>query len=122
MARIEFLTKRKNTVPKVQPDNTAKQNIICEQVDKIMLNQFPHVKYELKRSESTASIYLSFENEHNVKKTIRISDHQTYRNIKQYPEKVVFSNKAMVAIINKALKSLSTKTVYVLLDRIKEGE
>lgn len=100
-----------------------KQDLICNEIEKIMKNQFGNVAYSIKRSESTSSVYLSFTNSHNIQKTIRFSDHCSAKNIRQYSEKTVFSNKAMVRIIESNLKSLSKKTVIVLLKQLgKKGE
>lgn len=100
-------------------DFKQKQLLICNEIEKIMKNQFANVTYSIKKSESTSSVYLSFINSHNINKTIRFSDHGSSKNIRQYSEKVVFSNKAMVRIIESNLKSLSKKTVIVLLKQLK---
>ena len=102
-------------------DFKQKQLLICNEIEKIMKNQFANVTYSIKKSESTSSVYLSFINSHNINKTIRFSDHGSSKNIRQYSEKVVFSNKAMVRIIESNLKSLSKKTVIVLLKQLENG-
>lgn len=110
-------------VGKVEKQNDFKQKqlLICNEIEKIMKNQFANVTYSIKKSESTSSVYLSFINSHNINKTIRFSDHGSSKNIRQYSEKVVFSNKAMVRIIESNLKSLSKKTVIVLLKQLENG-
>lgn len=103
-------------------DFKQKQLLICNEIEKIMKNQFANVTYSIKKSESTSSVYLSFINSHNINKTIRFSDHGSSKNIRQYSEKVVFSNKAMVRIIESNLKSLSKKTVIVLLKQLNNNK
>ena len=85
-----------------------------------MANQFPKIKYSIKLSSSTESVYLSFINENGIEKTIRFSDHKSDTGIKQYPNRVVNKNKDMVRIIKSSLKALSNKTVIVMLDRLEK--
>lgn len=98
-----------------------RQKVVCAEIEKIMANQFPKIKYSIKLSSSTESVYLSFINENGIEKTIRFSDHKSGTGIKQYPNRVVNKNKDMVRIIKSSLKALSNKTVIVMLDRLEKG-
>lgn len=97
-----------------------RQKVVCAEIEKIMANQFPKIKYSIKLSSSTESVYLSFINENGIEKTIRFSDHKSGTGIKQYPNRVVNKNKDMVRIIKSSLKALSNKTVIVMLDRLEK--
>lgn len=122
-AQVNKLKKVENPIVKseiITQGATDRQKIVCAEIEKIMVNQFPKINYSIKLSSSTESVYLSFINENGIEKTIRFSDHKSNKGIKQYPSRVVSSNKDMVRIIKASLKALSNKTVIVLLDRLEK--
>lgn len=122
-AQVNKLKKVENPIVKseiITQGATDRQKIVCAEIEKIMVNQFPKINYSIKLSSSTESVYLSFTNENGIEKTIRFSDHKSNKGIKQYPSRIVSSNKDMVRIIKASLKALSNKTVIVLLDRLEK--
>jgi len=99
-----------------------KQNIYCEKLKLFMKNCYPEIKYEIKCSFSTSSIYLSFISDHNVVKTIRFSDHATKKGITNYSFDSIKSIKTIKGIVERNLKVLSKKNVYMLLNQIGKSE
>jgi len=85
-----------------------------------MEQEFPTVTYSFKLSNTTASVYLTLVNDKDVTKTIRFSDHNTYKNCSKYKIDNITSYKKIKMIIESNLKALSKKTVYVLLDKIEK--
>ena len=99
-----------------------KQGSYRKKIEEFMQKFYPTLKYELKCSYTTLSIYLSFISQHNVVKTIRFSDHATKKGISTYPLEVINKNNAMKSVVDRNLKLLERKNVYVLLDKIQKGE
>ena len=96
------------------------QELVCNQIKKVMEQEFPTVTYSFKLSNTTASVYLTLVNDKDVTKTIRFSDHNTYKNCSKYKIDNITSYKKIKTIIESNLKALSKKTVYVLLDKIEK--
>lgn len=99
-----------------------RQSSYRKKIEEFMQKFYPALKYELKCSYTTLSIYLSFISQHNVVKTIRFSDHSTKKGISTYPLEVINTNKAMKSVVERNLKLLEKKNVYVLLEKIQKGE
>ena len=99
-----------------------RQSSYKKKIEEFMQKFYPTLKYELKCSYTTLSIYLSFISQHNVVKTIRFSDHSTKKGISTYPLEVTNTNKAMKSVVERNLKLLEKKNVYVLLEKIQKGE
>lgn len=99
-----------------------RQGSYRKKIEEFMQKFYPTLKYELKCSYTTLSIYLSFISQHNVVKTIRFSDHATKKGISTYPLEVINKNNAMKSVVERNLKLLEKKNVYVLLEKIQKGE
>lgn len=95
------------------------QDLISAEIEATMKKAFPEVNYQIKRSLTTTSVYLIITNASGVEKTIRFSDHDSTKLGRHSLEEGI-SFKAIKSIVEKAIKSLNKKTVYVLLDRMKK--
>lgn len=95
------------------------QDLISAEIEATMKKAFPEVNYQIKRSLTTTSVYLIITNASGVEKTIRFSDHDSIKLGRHSLEEGI-SFKAIKSIVEKAIKSLNKKTVYVLLDRMKK--
>lgn len=95
------------------------QDLISAEIEAAMKKAFPEVNYQIKRSLTTTSVYLIITNASGVEKTIRFSDHDSTKLGRHSLEEGI-SFKAIKSIVEKAIKSLNKKTVYVLLDRMKK--
>lgn len=95
------------------------QDLISAEIEATMKKAFPEVNYQIKRSLTTTSVYLVITNASGVEKTIRFSDHDSTKLGRHSLEEGI-SFKAIKSIVEKAIKSLNKKTVYVLLDRMKK--
>ena len=95
------------------------QDLISAEIEATMKKAFPEVNYQIKRSLTTTSVYLIITNASGVEKTIRFSDHDSTKLGRHSLEQGI-SFKAIKSIVEKAIKSLNKKTVYVLLDRMKK--
>lgn len=96
------------------------REIVCEQLNRIMKNEFPSVNYSITQSVSTESIYLSLKKTNGVEKTIRFSNHKSTKISTSYPIETIMSNKEIKKIIAKNIKVLDRKAVYVLIDKLQE--
>lgn len=99
---------------------TAVQNIVSSQIMEVMKNSFPSIDYEIKPSKTTTSVYLVLKNTNGVEKTIRFSDHDTAKCMSKHNIKGSITKKSIKATIEKNLKVLNRKTVFVLLNKIQE--
>ena len=95
------------------------QDLISAEIEATMKKAFPEVNYQIKHSLTTTSVYLIITNASGVEKTIRFSDHDSTKLGRHSLEEGI-SFKAIKSIVEKAIKSLNKKTVYVLLDRMKK--
>ena len=96
------------------------REIACEQLNRIMKNEFPNINYSINQSVSTESIYLSLKKTNGVEKTIRFSNHKSAKMSTSYPIEKIMSKKEIKKIIAKNLKVLDRKSVYVLIDKLEE--
>lgn len=96
------------------------REIACEQLNRIMKNEFPSVNYSITQSISTESIYLSLKKTNGVEKTIRFSNHKSAKMSTSYSIETIMSNKEIKKIIAKNIKVLDRKAVYVLIDKLQE--
>ncbi|MBR2385688.1 TVP38/TMEM64 family protein [bacterium] len=95
------------------------QDLISAEIEATMKKAFPEINYQIKKSLTTTSVYLIITNASGVEKTIRFSDHDSTKLGRHSLEEGI-SFKAIRSIVEKAIKSLNKKTVYVLLDRMKK--
>ena len=96
------------------------REIACEQLNRIMKNEFPNINYSINQSVSTESIYLSLKKTNGVEKTIRFSNHKSAKMSTSYPIEKIMSKKEIKKIITKNLKVLDRKSVYALIDKLEE--
>lgn len=96
------------------------REIACEQLNRIMKNEFPNINYSINQSVSTESIYLSLKKTNGVEKTIRFSNHKSAKMSTSYPIEKIMSKKEIKKIIAKNLKVLDRKSVYALIDKLEE--
>ena len=96
------------------------REIACEQLNRIMKNEFPNINYSINQSVSTESIYLSLKKTNGVEKTIRFSNHKSAKMNTSYPIEKIMSKKEIKKIIAKNIRVLDRKSVYVLIDKLEE--
>lgn len=96
------------------------REIACEQLNRIMKNEFPNINYSINQSVSTESIYLSLKKTNGVEKTIRFSNHKSAKMSTSYPIEKIMSKKEIKKIIAKNIRVLDRKSVYVLIDKLEE--
>lgn len=117
--KLKERAEKKLLIPDVKSDL---QKIVCDEISATMKAYFPDVKYEIKRSNTTASIYLTLYSDCGAAKTIRFSDHNSKKFSTKYTHCEAVSRKQTKRIIEKNLKCLKQKSVYVLLDKLKEEQ
>lgn len=96
------------------------QEIVCKQIETVMKNDFPDIKYTIKSSTSTVSVYLTLINQNGIEKTIRFSNHDSKTGVSKHNIAGSLTNKSIKKTIQKNLKVLDRKAVIVLLDKIQE--
>lgn len=96
------------------------QEIVCKQIEAVMKNDFPDIKYTIKPSTSTVSVYLTLINQNGIEKTIRFSNHDSKTGVSKHNIAGSLTNKSIKKTIQKNLKVLDRKAVIVLLDKIQE--
>ena len=118
--QIEKLMKLIKLTKTTSAAQTEVQNIVSNQITEVMKNSFPSIDYEIKPSKTTTSVYLVLKNANGVEKTIRFSDHDTAKCMSKHNIKGSITKKSIKATIEKNLKVLNRKTVFVLLNKIQE--
>ena len=118
--QIEKLMKLIKLTKTTSAAQTEVQNIVSNQITEVMKNSFPSIDYEIKPSKTTTSVYLVLKNANGVEKTIRFSDHDTTKCMSKHNIKGSITKKSIKATIEKNLKVLNRKTVFVLLNKIQE--
>ena len=105
------------------PINESQKNlreIACEEIKRIMKNEFPNIQYSIIQSNSTESIYLTLRNSNGVEKKIRFSNHKSSKTYVSYPIEKVVSKKELRKIIAKNIRVLEKKSVYVLIEKLEK--
>lgn len=96
------------------------RELACEQLNRIMKTEFANINYSITQSVSTESIYLSLKKANGIEKTIRFSNHKSAKMNTSYPIQKIMLKKEIKKIIEKNLRILDRKSVYILINKLEE--
>lgn len=94
------------------------QEIAVRKIQDLMAQMYPKIKYTIKCSLSTESIYLRLENEHGIIHSVRFSNHKATNGATMHYTQECLSRKSFKQIVDKALKGMERRTVRILLKRL----